>query len=283
LTPADAPTRFRRSIGVANMRSLIGGLDLLRTHRSLLLRTAWNDVRARHAGTAMGLAWLALYPLLLLGVYAAVYLYVFKVRFGLFNSNEYVLLIFCGLIPFLGFAEALGSGTASVTGNASLIRNTLFPIELVPVKTVLVSQSVQVVGSAILILALAVAGKLSLWALFFPVIWALQIAFTMGIIWLLSGLNVFFRDLQYAMGLVTLALMMASPIAYTPEMVPGGLRKLLALNPMYYLITCYQDCLMLARFPHPRVFAALVAIALGSFVMGHWFFARVKRVLVDNV
>jgi lipopolysaccharide transport system permease protein len=145
-----------------------------------------SDVRARFAGSALGLFWVFLLPFALLGVYAAVYIYVFKVRYGLFSSNEYVLLIFSGLIPFIGFSEALASGTGSVSANASLIRNTLFPIDLVPVKAVLTSQTVQVVGTVLLLLALAVFRKLTAWSALLPAIWALQLVLTVGTIWIFS-------------------------------------------------------------------------------------------------
>src|SRR5208283_1407891 len=131
-----------------------------------------------------------------LGVYAATYLCVFKVRFALFDSNQYVAVIFCGLIPFLGFAEALGLGVGSVTANANLIKNTLFPIELIPVKAVLVSQCSQVVGTGLLLIAVSLLGKLTWWALLLPLAWAGQVLFSIGLLWILSSLNVYFRDLQ---------------------------------------------------------------------------------------
>src|SRR5687768_14032083 len=101
---------------------------LIYAHRRMLAATTCNDVKARFAGSVIGPAWVVLYPTLLLGAYAMVYVFIFKVRLGVMNPAEYVALIFCGLVPFIGFSEALGNGVSSVTGNASLVRNTLFPI-----------------------------------------------------------------------------------------------------------------------------------------------------------
>ncbi|MEZ5730009.1 MAG: hypothetical protein R3E48_19755 [Burkholderiaceae bacterium] len=122
---------------------------LLLRHRLLLMQTVRQEIRKRYLGSVLGLAWLIVHPLLFLGVYAAVYLLIFKVRFQLFDSNEYVLLIFCGLVPFLGVSEALGAGVGSVVANASLVKNTLFPVELVPIKELLSTQGLQVVGTLI--------------------------------------------------------------------------------------------------------------------------------------
>lgn len=256
---------------------------LLWRHRNLLWQTTRNDIRARYAGSVLGLAWLVVYPMLFLGAYAFVYLFVFKVRYQLFSENEYVVLIFCGLIPFLGFAEALGMGVSSVTSNANLIKNTLFSIELVPVKTVLTSQSTQVVGTGLLLIALILINRLTVWSLLLPLIWGLQLMFTIGFIWFLACLNVYMRDLQQMVSIMTLILMMISPIAYTADMVPPQLRALLAINPLYYLITAYQDCLMHGRFPHDNVLVVLISMSLISFCGGYWFFTRLKMVFADNV
>jgi lipopolysaccharide transport system permease protein len=214
----DAP-RLRKDV-----KLLMNPWLLLWRKRGLLLRTTMNDIRARNAGSLMGFAWVVIYPLLLLGCYAAVYLYVYNVRFQLFSSNEYVAVIFCGLIPFLGFAEALGAGVPSVTGNSGLVKNTMFPIELVPVKAVLMGQATQLVGLFLLLVATGALGKLSVWSLMVPAIWVMQILFTIGVVWILSSLNVYVRDLQSVVSVIVLMLMMISPIAYPVEAVPAGLR-----------------------------------------------------------
>lgn len=252
-------------------------------NRGLLWQTTRHDIRARYAGSLLGLAWLIVYPMLFLGAYAFIYLFVFKVRFELFDANEYVVLIFCGLIPFLGFAEALGLGVTAVTGNANLVKNTLFSIEMMPVKAVLVSQCTQVVGTGLLLVAIAWVGRLTLWSLMLPLIWVLQVGFTLRCIWVLSSVNVYARDLQNIVAILTLILMMVSPIAYTVDMVPAAFRPILALNPLYYLIASYQDCLFRGQFPSREVFAVLAGMSLLSFCGGFWFFSRMKKVFVDNV
>lgn len=266
---------------MVHLRVLLKPFRLIWQHRSLLWQTTLSDVRARFAGSVLGVLWVLLLPLLLLSVYAGIYIYVFKVRLGLFSSNEYVLLIFAGLIPFIGFSDALASGTGSVSANASLIRNTLFPIDLVPVKAVLTSQTVQVVGMALLLVALGLTGKLSWWSTLLPVVWVLQVLLTVGIIWIFSALNVFARDLQQVVGVLNLVLMMVSPIAYSAEMVPESLRPFLGVNPLYYVITVYQDVLVLGR--RPQLIPHLTVLAVTVFFAGYWFFVRIKQALADNV
>src|SRR5579884_876989 len=105
------------------MGVLLRPVQLILAHRHMLAATTFNDLRARFAGSVLGLAWLLLYPLLLLGTYAIVYVFILKVRLGMLDPFEYVALIFCGLIPFIGFSEALGSGVGAVTSNSNLVKN----------------------------------------------------------------------------------------------------------------------------------------------------------------
>src|SRR4051812_49234163 len=90
------PQEFTRPRMAEVSMQLVGSaLFRLFTYRHILLATVGNDIRARYAGSMLGLAWLLIYPLLLLGTYATVYLCIFKIRFAMMNSEEYIVLIFC--------------------------------------------------------------------------------------------------------------------------------------------------------------------------------------------
>lgn len=252
-------------------------------YRNMIKQTTFNDVKGRYAGSQLGLIWALLYPVLFLGCYALIYIYIFNVRFNLFNTNEYVVLIFCGLIPFIGFQEAVASGVGCVVGNVGLMKNTLFPIELVPVKTVLASQTTQITGLMLLLISVSILGKITIITPFFIILWILQTMFNIGLVWIISSLNVIFRDLQNIIAILIMFLMMVSPIAYPVEMVPENLRPLLDLNPLYYIISCYQDVLMFGRFPETRMLAIFVMMSFFTFILGYNFFMKMKRVFVDNV
>jgi lipopolysaccharide transport system permease protein len=258
-------------------------LRLIVRHRHLLWATTCNDVRGRLAGPALGPAWLLLYPLLLLGAYAAVCLYVFNVRFAPLSVREYPALIFCGLLPFLGFAEALGVGVRSVTGNGHLIQNTRFPADLLPVKAVLAGQGTQLGGTLLLLVALALLGRLTPWAVLAVPVWLCQLALTCGIVWVLGGLNVYLRGLPNVVSALVLVLMVVSPIAYAPAMAPAGVRPFLALNPLYYLLGAYQDCLLFGRPPRAGVLLLLAGVSVGALLLGHRFFRRLMRAFADDL
>jgi lipopolysaccharide transport system permease protein len=179
----------------------------------------------------------------------------------------------------LATAEAVSIGVTSVLADKALLTNTVFPIDLIPIKPVLTSQVTMVVGMTIIILGLAFSGELSWTVLLLPLVWSSHVLFLAGVNWILSLLNVVFRDLQN----LICALLIASPIAYRPEMVPEQLHPLIALNPFAYFVIAYQDVLVLGRVPSLTDGAILGLISLGTFGLGSWFFPRAKRVLIDYV
>lgn len=74
----------------------------------MLWATTLADIQSRYAGSVLGMFWLVIYPILMLTAYSVVYVFIFQVRLEQITTPQYVMLIFSGLIPFLGFSEGLG-------------------------------------------------------------------------------------------------------------------------------------------------------------------------------
>lgn len=268
---------------MARINSMFKAFEILLYNRNMLIQTTVNDIKAKYAGSFIGLSWAILYPVVFLAAYAMMYIFVFNAKFHLYNTNDYVVMIFCGLIPYLGFQESVAGGTTSVVANVNLLKNTLFPIELVPAKTVFASQATQISGMILIALATIWLGRASVFTLLCIPLWILQIMFTVGVVWILSSLNVIFRDLQNMVYIMLFILMMVSPIAYPVEEVPDNLRFFLQLNPLYYIIACYQDVFMHSRMPDAYNFSVFFIMSFVSFFGGYHFFSRMKRVFTDNV
>jgi lipopolysaccharide transport system permease protein len=279
------PLREHRSQGESRRLAgnpLLKPYALLWQHRRLLRRVTRQELRMRFAGSLLGALWLFIYPALLLGIYSVVFVFVLRIRFGIFSSPyQYIAFIFCGLIPYIGFADTLSTSVTSVVSNATLIKNTLFPIELVPVKSVLLSQAIQVPATLLLFVALGATGRLSYWTLLVLPVWIVQLIFGTGIAWILSSVNVFVRDLQSLVPIVITLLMFVSPISYPQSAIPPTLRPILALNPLYYLVVPYQDVLMLHVLPGPTITAVALTMSFGTLALGYVLFMRLKPVFTD--
>jgi len=164
-----------------------------------------------------------------------------------------------------------------------VLSNTVFPIDLAPVKAVLISQGSAIVGFAIIITTGIFNHLLSWTVVLLPIIWILHLTFLLGLNWILSLINIVFRDLQYLITIILMILVIASPIAYTPDMIPRSLRLMIILNPMAYFFSGYQKVLVLGQVPSAVDCLALPILAGGSFMLGSWFFARSKQVMIDYV
>jgi lipopolysaccharide transport system permease protein len=253
------------------------------THLRLLLRVTWSDLGRRYAGSLLGIGWVVVAPAISIALYAAIYRLVFRVHVPGLGGWDYVLYVFAGLVPYLMTAEALTGGLASVVVNRSILNNTVFPIDLAPVKAVLSAQGSMVAGMIVTIAGVIAIGRAHWTILLMPVVWALQVLAMIGVSWVFSLVNVVLRDLQNLITLLLVMLMIASPIAYTPAMVPSSLQWVLWVNPLAYFVLIYQKILVLGELPDPLQAALLVVISLGLFFLGGFFFSRTKAAMIDYV
>jgi lipopolysaccharide transport system permease protein len=270
---------------IAKRRARGGSARYLRSHWRLLIRVTRQDLRLRHAGSLLGLGWIAAGPLLILGVYSLIYLEVFKVRAnGLpLSRAAFVIYIFCGLVPYLATAESMSRGVVSVITNKAVLNNTVYPIDLTPVEAALGAQAIFIIGMPLVIVGAILTGHAHPTLVAVPVVWALMFLWLVGVNWLLSLLNVAFRDLQNLLTVILMVLLVASPFAYTTAQLPPAVRLIVYLNPFAYFVVAYQQLIVLGHLPDAKHTAVLVLMSIGTFVLGSWFFARAKGVLLDYV
>jgi lipopolysaccharide transport system permease protein len=192
-----------------------------------------------------------------------------------------VLYVFCGLVPYLGTIDAISLGALSIKQNIHLVKNVMLPIELIPVRAVLVASVSQAVGLGVVILLSAVNGTLTVHVLWLPIVWGLQILMLCGLAWILSSIAVGLPDISYFINLFMFLLMWVSPIGYTVDMVPPSLAAVLYLNPVFYLLDVYRDCLLLGHVPSLRVGVVYAVLCLSFFAVGSAFFRAFRGVLLD--
>jgi lipopolysaccharide transport system permease protein len=256
-------------------------LQIIFKYRRLLASMTRVELAKRHAGSLLGMVWVILQPALLLSVYLFVYMVVFQYRFPGFSRIDYVLYVFCGLVPYLGFMEALTTGALSIRQNIHLVKNVMLPIELIPVRSVIVGMASQFVSIALVLLLVSADRALSWHVLWLPLVVALQVLWLVGLTWVLSSLTVALPDITYFINLFVFLLMFLSPIGFKPDMLPKGYGWVLYSNPIYYMTEMYRDSMLNGRWPSPSVATGYVVMCVGTFALGSAFFERFKGVLTD--
>ena len=239
------------------------------------------ECRRKYAGSILGLAWYPLYSGLLLGSYCFVYLVVFRVRFKELSTYEFVLFVFAALIPYLGFSEAVSSGLGSVKANLALLRNAVFPIELVPVKHVLAALVGLLSSLAVLLVMILPTAYRGWHLLYLPVPLAGLLLMSLAMVWVLSAVAVVVPDVAHVVNIALLLLMFISPIGYSIDMVPARVRPLVYLNPLSYLIDAFRYALIgLRASPIWSDAAFLVGCAAVAAIAGA-FFRRMSPLFSD--
>lgn len=250
-------------------------------YRRLLASMTRVELAKRHAGSLLGLMWVVLQPALLLSVYLFIYMVVLGMKFEGFSSLDYVLYVFCGLVPYLGFMEALTTGALSVKQNIHLVKNVMLPIELIPIRSVIVGMASQFVSIGLVLLLVAVTRTLSWHVLWLPAVVVLQVMWLAGLTWILASITVALPDITYFVNLFVFLLMFLSPIGFKPEMVPRRWAWTLYANPIYYMTEMYRDSMLRGRWPAAGVAIVYVVMCVASFALGSAFFERFKGVLTD--
>lgn len=262
-----------------NVQALSDAFVVLGRYRQLTFEMARREIGERYSGQVLGVFWAIGHPLFLMGLYVFVFAFVFRTNIG--GTYElpldYTTYILAGLIPWMSFQESMNKSCVAITGNAALVKQVVFPLEVLPVKGVIASLLSQMVSTAILLTyVLLTQGRIHLTYVLLPLLILLQVIAMIGVAFALSAVGVFFRDLKDLVQIFGLAGMYLVPIFYLPQWVPGLFKPVLYLNPFSYLTWCYQDVLYFGRLEHPWAWTVTTAGSLGIFVLGYRLFRRLK-------
>jgi lipopolysaccharide transport system permease protein len=260
-------------------RSFVGHLTYLYRHRVLTLELAKREILDRYAGQMMGIIWAIGHPLILVAVFVFIYQYVFGIRVGGTREMplDYTTYLLSSLIPWMVFQEVLGKGAILMHGNAPLVKQVVFPIEVLPVKAVIASFATQCVGTACLIAwVYSKHGAVPWTYCMLPFLWGCQFLMMSGICMVLAAIGAYFRDLKDFVQVFNTVGIYLMPTVYLPEWVPETFRPLLSYNPFSHLAWCYQDACYFGRFDHPWSWLIFPLLSVLAFDLGNRLFRKLK-------
>lgn len=264
------------------MRSLQQPLSLLVRHRRLIFRTVQTEVRQKYAGSILGSVWYFLLPALLLAAYVLLYLLILRVKPAGLTPAVYIVYLFSGLIPYLGISEGLAAGVNALVTNRSLLKTTVFPPELIPVRAVLASQMSFAAGMVVMLtLATFVGLGSASWILLLPIV-LLQMLLLFGLAWILSLLNLLVRDISHAIMFALTVMLLLSPVTFVVDGMQGSTKLIVWMNPLTYFVHSYQSIVVHGRLPQWPVLAVLTTLSLGIFYLGFIAFSRLKTQFADH-
>ncbi len=259
--------------------------DLVR-YRELFESLFRRDVQARYKGTALGVAWSLVNPLLL----TLIYLIVFSLLWKVIDVDHAALFLLAGLAPWAFFSTTMQTAARSMLENANLIRKTRFPRQLLPlsiVATNLVSFGVMLVLLLGLNFALLPRVRATEW-LSIPLALAFA-ALVGGLAVALAALTVLFRDIEHLLAALLLPWFFLTPILYTTEQLPGAASDYENVatvirygNFIAPPIDAIRDPLFFGELPRLIDVVYLLVAAVCSLALGAFVFSRVDdRIAVE--
>lgn len=274
-----------RSLFTGNLQPFREVFRLLTTYKTLTWEMAKREITDRYRGQLFGLFWAVIHPLVLIGVYIFVFVIVFKIKIGGTREMplDYTTYLLSGLIPWMAVQESMAKASTVITSNASLVKQVVFPIEILPIKSVLASIITQGIFFAILIVyVLATHSALPATYALLPLLVFVQIIGMAGVSYILAAIGTYFRDIKDVVQVFIVVGIYIMPIFYLPEQVPELFRVILYLNPFSYMIWCYQDALYFGKFIHPWAWVVYIVFSHIVFAIGYRLFGRLK-VMFGNV
>lgn len=266
-------------IGVrANWLALRELASNLARYRALIKEMTRRDLFEPYAGQMFGAAWTFLHPLALMGVYVFVFNTVFKVKIGgtVDLPRDYTTYLLSGLIPWLGIVAGMSKGASVLLQHANLVKQVVFPIEVLPVKSTFAAFMPQAFSLGVLMLYQFAHGLPPATYLLLPLAVVIQFALMLGVAFVLSIVSCYIRDMKDLVQVMAVAGIYLLPVCYLPAWVPQLFQPFLYANPFSYIIWVYQDTLYFGRFEHPYAWGISSVMALLSLVLGYRLFRSQK-------
>lgn len=264
--------------------AMLTRLTSLWDYRELIYNLVVRDLKTRYKNSFLGFFWALLNPLAMMLVFSVV----FSVMWPNQQMDNFPIFILCGLLPWNFFTSSVMTGTTSVVSNGNLLKKVYFPREVLPIASVL-SNLIHFFLALLLLFAAIIIFQptLSPWLWLLPFVILAQSVFTLGIVLMLSTLNVFYRDTLMIVDVVLLAGFFLTPVFYPIDYFPRDYellgisidvhRWMRIINPMASLITTYRDLFYFGWRTGLDFFLRTSATALLIFLVGYWIFLRYSK------
>ena len=189
-------------------------------YREMIASLVRRDLRGRYKGSVLGFLWTFINPLLQLVVYTMVFSVI--MRSGI---DKYYIFLFVALVPWIFFSSALTGGSGCIIASQDMVKKIFFPREVLPIAYI-TSSFINMLLTFIVVFAVLIVtgfGVNPVALLYLIPIMLIEYILALGIAFLASALSVYFRDLQYILGIIAMAWQFLTPVMYGQELVEESL------------------------------------------------------------
>jgi lipopolysaccharide transport system permease protein len=242
-------------------------------YRELLYFLTWRDIKVRYSQTLLGGAWAIFQPLILMLVFTFAFRRLAKIETG---TLPYPVFALAGLVFWTFFAKAVTQGADSLVANAQLLTKVYCPRLLIPAAAVSSGLIDLFLGLGFFLIFAAAYGLFPSWQIvFLPLALLLGLLLAIGTSFLLSAINILYRDVRQALPFLIQLVLFLSPIAYPIE------SKLLAVNPLVGIVELLRWSLVGGAGPGALDLGLAVTVTFALLIAGAAYFSRLERVFAD--
>ena len=267
-----------------NATAIAEVIGMLRHHPALIWEMTIRELRDRYSGNALGLAWAVGAPLAIFAANVLAFLFIFRVRMNAEDGGSaYAAFVLSGMSAWVAIGEVLGRAPSAIVQSGNLVKQIVFPSEILPFKVVLAGLPTLGVCCGVVILLSLYTGHATLLGLFvlLPTSVLYFVVMMTGLTYLLAAIGVFLRDVKDVVGLLLSIGLFLHPILYPPLSVPALLERAFYFSPFSYLIWCFRDALFEGTVTRPGAWIACPILGMLFLILG-WRVFRSLRPTFGN-
>lgn len=256
-------------------------LKHLYRYRDLLITWTQREIRVRYKQSFAGGLWAIMQPLALMIIFTIVFSVFARVPT---DGIPYPIFSYTALLPWTLLSSAISFGVPSLTNNLNLVTKIYFPRVILPLASIGAAFFDFLIASLIFV-AMMFFYRVALTStiLWVPLLLCIQVILMMGVVFLLSAVNVFYRDVRFVIPLLLQVWLYASPVIYPLTLVPEQYRLIYMLNPMAGLIDSYRRVILQGLPPEPAYLALSAVVSMILFVIGYSYFERAEPTFADVI
>jgi ABC-type polysaccharide/polyol phosphate export permease len=253
------------------------------SNRYLAYTLIANEIRKTYWGSFFGILGTFLNPLIILSIYTFVFSGILKIKFGTSSGmGNFAVYLFCGLIPWMGFSEAVQRSSTILLDKKPLLKQTKFPKQLLPFCLTFSAFINQLFAlSAFLIVLIFIRIKLNLCGFLLVIFFPFQLLFTFSFCLIVSSLNIFLRDIGIFLSTFLQLWFFCTPIFYPESIIPNQILPVMKINPMFHLVKIYRSLLLDGQLPPLASIAWFLISSIGLIMLASLIFNWIENKIVD--
>lgn len=240
---------------------------------------AIKNIHDKYVGSALGIFWAVINPLLIMLVVTFVFSQIMKTEIKYFS-----LMVLSALLPWTFFLNSISESATSMVTNAGVLRQFVMLKEAIPLSVVAANFVNFAFGFAVAVPIFIICNPAVIHSLvLLPAIICLHLVFTLGVSLLFSISTVYFKDLPQVLNTGIMFLFWLTPIFYSLDMIPARYHWFILANPNSCYVLLYRDVLYYGSFGRAGLWLLAVGFAAASIVGGYLLFVKGEHAVLKHI